>query len=286
MFRNNKMPTRPLASMVAACCAGNWYKTAGHHYMEMIGNMSDMCWNMHVRGGRIEVCRRIAIYVLDNCYKAYDGEGRSKRLEWWKYRNGVNKKGHPLWGGCDYIEMPEIYAVENPKMLRVMPDNACQDWLNYHGNKIKFLEPGMLGGYKNDLIYEAHSSLFKTHMERQRVHNAFSMGEGRENNGHVKGDVCANFDENYMLKKMVSSEMARRPSTIEKTLAALSLDIKLFQIIGGWNAVAKALGKDKYKYCNRELEIKKPVEVLAWNNAMWRLDPAVRTVIMNRELSS
>lgn len=285
IFCYSRLPTRPLASMVATCCSGNWYKMAGHHYNEMIQNVSDLCWNMVSRGARIRTCRMAAIYILDQCYKTYGIGGKTKRIEWWRYRNGENILGHPLWGGAEFREWKPM-AIEEIELRRGMPEKATQDWLNYHGKLIRISQSDEIGRYKRNILQEAHKSLYKARSEKMRIENAREQLESRVNNGNTTGDVCGPFNERKIFLDMVASELARRPSSLEKTLAGLNMDIQLFNAVGGWKNIALAYGKDKLKHCNRDVEMLKPTQLLRWNDPLWRVDPAVRTVIMNRNLSS
>nr|CAH2618914.1 RNA-dependent RNA polymerase [Elkhorn sea moss toti-like virus]CAI5383874.1 RNA-dependent RNA polymerase [Elkhorn sea moss toti-like virus] len=238
--RPGKTPLRPLAPMFAQLASGNWYKDNYTWYNNAVNALSDMLWNMHVRGLRLDWARRLAVEQLDATMRVplstgEDGRISWRLLEWWAFRHGPN--GHPLWEGTggEHLEMPHISIKIVP--YRGFPTHATNAWMGKLRKRFgNIMSKGLWEEYALATHQSGMDSLYvrnKAQMQKQEAARTWPKRYSTKEGIAWMYSPIPEPDVPRLVATAMNGAEERRPATYDEACARLNVDARFAEYAGG-----------------------------------------------------
>jgi hypothetical protein len=237
------LPRRPLAPVIATLAGGNWYKEAGHHYTQALDGLSSSAWEVISRGGDPLVITRLICRMLDRAYTVPQRDGKPIKLDWWKFRHGV--ESCPIWANTPPPESgscPPMPEISEEFRLGKLPQKATGDLAADRQRWLKVLPADKQALWHQAVSNNSYKAFYGAYRERLRQTQALAEWPKREGKTAFEDAwapvLCvATLEE---LGTWIAGDGGeRRPPSLEAALQRIDLDLTLFELIGRWPGVLK-----------------------------------------------
>lgn len=239
LMLKNKMPERPLASILSTLVTGNWYTEQGVWYDSAVSSASSNFYDCVCRGMDIFTARQLCANYLDLYMRAkyteeeYKEKGKQWHdMEWYKYR--MEGGGKYLWYGTKGKTGTPLKLIKKIKPRKNWPSKATDAWMEKMSPFLKGLRESRIDEYRNHLLAESMNSTFHSYRMDEMCKLAKEVWPEREK---IEYDIWAKFDVKPMsIKKWLvymNSSMTRLGApTEEEVFARIGLDVEIVNIVG------------------------------------------------------